>query len=266
MIKRLSVFIILLIGLAGCASQAEKNLHPELYNVPKVYNKPLKKVPDPARGRATVAVYAFKDLTGQRKNSDRIANLSAAVTQGAETLLIRSLQRLNGGKWFRVIERVNLDQLIKERQIIRSVNQDKNSEFKMPPLIYAGAMISGGIVGYDSNTTSGGVGARIWGVGVSRELRKDTVIVSLRITSVVSGEILASVLVTKTIYSVVDSATIVKFLKPTTNPLAIEFEAGVSINESTTIAIQKAIDAAVVELIYEGKRKNVWKFKKGSKR
>lgn len=262
MIKKVIPFL-LAIGLAGCASQAEEKLHPELYNAPKVYNKPLKRVPDPSRGQATVAVYSFKDLTGQRKNSDKIASLSAAVTQGAETLLIRSLQKLNNGKWFRVIERVNLDQLIKERQIIRSVNQDNNPNYKMPPLMYAGAMISGGIVGYDSNTTSGGIGARVYGIGAGRELRKDTVVVSLRITSVTSGEILASVLVTKTIYSVVDSASVVKFLKPTTNPLAIEFEAGVSVNESTTIAIQKAIDAAVVELIYEGKRKNIWSFKKG---
>jgi curli production assembly/transport component CsgG len=66
----------------------------------------------------TVAVYGFRDLTGQNKPNDRLALFSKAVTQGAEVFLIKSLQ--DSKNWFRVVERVGLDNLIKERQLIRN--------------------------------------------------------------------------------------------------------------------------------------------------
>ena len=36
----------------------------------------------------------------------------------------------------------------------------------LKPMLFAGLIIEGGIVGYDSNTQSGGAGARYFGLGI----------------------------------------------------------------------------------------------------
>ena len=43
--------------------------------------------------------------------------------------------------------------------------------------------------------------------------------------------------------------------------ISIESEVGYSINESVNLATQRAIEAAVVEMIKEGERKKHWQFK-----
>ena len=71
--------------------------HLELLNLP------------PAKERPVVAVYGFKDLTGQRKSEDNIASFSTAVTQGGTAMVIDALKTAGGGTWFRVVERTGLD-------------------------------------------------------------------------------------------------------------------------------------------------------------
>ena len=71
---------------------------------------------------------------------------------------------------------------MKERQLIRSTREvygEKNVTLK--PLLFAGLIIEGGIVGYDSNTAAGGLGARFFGIGSSTEYRVDTVTVAMRV-------------------------------------------------------------------------------------
>ena len=77
-----------------------------------------------AKYKPIVAVYRFQDLTGQRKNRDNIADFSTAVTQGANAFVIDALKTAGKGSWFRVVERVGLDNLVKERQIIRSAREE----------------------------------------------------------------------------------------------------------------------------------------------
>ena len=60
---------------------------------------------------------------GRGKPADNIANLSSAVTQGAEIYLIKALMDLADGNFFSVVERGGLDNLIKERQLIRNTRQ-----------------------------------------------------------------------------------------------------------------------------------------------
>ena len=64
----------------------------------------------------------------------------------------------------------------------------------------------------------------------------------------------------KTILSTKISATVFKFLDMGTKLL--ETEAGITDNESTTYAVRKAIEQAVIEIITEGEQKELWKFKK----
>jgi curli production assembly/transport component CsgG len=125
-------------------------------------------------------------------------------------------------------------------------------------------MIDGGIVGYDSNIGTGGIGARFLGVGADQQYRKDEVTVMLRLISVNTGEILLSTGATKTIYSTGYNTNIMKFIDAGTK--SFELEAGASINEPTTYAIRVAIEAAIVDMIKEGVNKKVWSYKKGKKK
>jgi curli production assembly/transport component CsgG len=86
-------------------------------------NKEFNTLPAPATGPVVAAVYGFTDKTGQRKPSEKMANISFAVTQGAEVWVIKALQEVGQGQWFKVVERVGLDNLTKERQIIRQARE-----------------------------------------------------------------------------------------------------------------------------------------------
>ncbi len=55
---------------------------------------------------------------------------------------------------------------------------------------------------YNTNLISGGAGARYLGIGTSKQYREDVVVVSLRLVSVSTGEILMEILTSKAILSV----------------------------------------------------------------
>jgi len=162
---------------------------------------------------------------------------------------------------------VGLENLIKERQMIRQMReqyQGKDAK-ALPPMMFAGIIMEGGIVGYDSNTLTGGSGVRIFGIGASTQYQSDTVTVTLRTVSVSTGEILTTVTVTKTVLSYMDKLTLLRFVDDGTQfgagANALEGELGGSINESINRAIDVAVQAAVVNTINEGARKGHWSFK-----
>ena len=219
-------------------------------------------IPAPAAGKpVSVAVYSFADKTGQRRPQANVASLSSAVTQGAETFLIQALQGVGQGQWFEVVERVGIDNLTKERLIIRQMREayEGNNAKPLMPMQFAGMIIEGGIVGYDTTVNSGGAGMRIFGIGKQTQWSQDTVTISVRAVSVNTGKVLAVVTVQKTILSTADSATALKFFDAGTQ--AFEAEAGLTINEPGTYAVKAAIEMAVVELIKEGQRKSIWDYK-----
>lgn len=247
--------------LTGCASVNNRinGFDDPVVTTPKLKAEDLLKEPD--AGSVAVAVYNFRDMTGQRKSSQNIASLSSAVTQGADAYLVKSLQEVGGGKWFKVLERGGLDNLIKERQLIRQMRelyQGKDAQ-PLPPMLFAGMILEGGIIGYDSNNLSGGSGARILGIGASSEYRQDEVTISLRAVSVATGEVLVTVNISKTVISFQDKAGVLKFYEAGTKSL--ELEVGSATNESMNKAVQLAIHAGVVELIQQGAAKGHWKFK-----
>ena len=187
--------------------------------------------------------------------------MSKAVTQGSVNLLIKALKDAGDGKWFRVVERDSLQSLLQERKLIRTTRQMTQGENAQPlgPMLYAGAYITGGIVGYDSNTVSGGVGARYLGIGARTEYRHDTVTVMLRLINVVSGEVELAIMAEKTILSISTGADVFRYLDLDTQLL--EIEAGVAMNEPVTYAVRKVIEASVVELINAGEVKGLWSYK-----
>ena len=222
-----------------------------------LYEK-LEEVSPPVQ-RVPIAVYSFIDMTGQRKPGDGVALISMAVTQGAHVWLLQSLKRAGGGEWFMVVERIGLANLLKERQIIRQTRETHGDKDKLKPLLFAGVLIEGGIVGYDTNTGNGGMGARLLGIGAQDEYREDSVSVGIRLVSVSTGEILLAVSSEKTILSSRTSATVFRFLDMGTKLL--EVEAGYTENESVTYAVRKAIDKVIIDMINEGSEQGLWEFK-----
>ena len=274
------VGVILLLLISGCASipapmdtcntaimqkLGECIEEAEVVSIPT--NTLLAELP-PAENMPVVAVYAFLDRTGQRKSKDGIASFSTAVTQGAETFLIDSLKTAAKGKWFRVVERTSLDSLVRERQIIRSTREDfatkegnEDAPTGIQPLLFAGILLEGGIIGYDANIESGGRGARYLGIGASNQYRRDVVTVSLRGISTLTGEILLNVQTTKTILSVGGGYDVFRFVDMDTK--LVEIEDGVANNEGVTKATRSAIELAVLELIYQGHDRGFWKITGG---
>ena len=228
-------------------------------STPEILYEPLEEIAPPVR-KVPIAVYAFTDKTGQRKQTGNIALISTAVTQGAEIWLIQALKKASKGEWFQVVERTALDNLLKERQIIRQTRETAGDEDStLSPLLFAGVILEGGIVGYDTNTFTGGSGARALGVGLNTEIRKDTVTVGIRLISVATGEILLAISSEKTILSTQISGDVFKFIDMGTK--LIEMETGYTENESVTYAVRKAIEHAVLQIIKDGAKENLWEIK-----
>jgi len=256
------LLIIATLCLGGCVTV------PKIED-PKLSLSPLQEKFDNIKSldgpKITIAVYEFTDKTGQRKPSEKFSQLSSAVTQGAEVWVIEALQKIGNGTWFQVVERIGLDNLIKERQLIRSTREQYEEEKskQLKPLKFAGIIVEGGVVGYDSNILTGGAGARYLGIGVQQQYRVDNVTVSMRIVSVSTGEVLLTVAVEKTILSVSYGSSVFKFLDLGTR--AIETESGITENEPVNYAVRSAIEQAVVEIILQGQQKGLWKFKEEKK-
>lgn len=255
--KKLLSLILFAGMLSGCASIVHIP-EPEPAQPVKQTNTALVDLPAPMQ-KVVVAVYGFADKTGQRKPSENLANISFAVTQGAESVLIETLQRAANGRFFKVVERVGLENLTKERQIIRQTRQGVGDQTALPPMLFAGVIMEGGIIGYDANTLTGGAGARYLGIGPSTQYRQDVVTVNLRAVSVQTGEVLLSVSTTKTIISTGTSFTFFRFFDMGTKSL--ETEIGNTINEPVNYAVRAAIEAAVVELVNRGAAKGYWRFR-----
>ena len=231
---------------------------PEVVRLPAY--KELLNLP-PAEQMPIVAVYQFLDKTGQRKDVGQGQSFSTATTQGGLELLIDALKTAGGGTWFRVAERQGLDHLVRERQIIRSGREEVAKALgtepqKLKPMLFAGMIIEGGIIGYDTNIKTGGRGARLLGIGKSKRYQQDVVTVSIRAVSVLTGEVLLNVQSKKTILSYGGAGDIFKFVDNDTTLL--EFENGVGNNESVTYAVRTAIEAGVLELVYQGHDRGYW--------
>ena len=259
MIKIALILGLLLLSNCAMLQKAGMESKPEVTEMKM--QKEFDTVPAPAQKKITVAVYSFQDKTGQRRNTPNIASFSTAVTQGAEPFLIKALQDVGKGQWFDVVERVNVDNLIKERTIIKQMRDayEGNNSKAVPPLQFAGIIVEGGIIGYDSGMESGGAAYKWLGIGPQSQYSKDIVTVSLRAISVSSGRVLTTITVSKTIYSTADSIAILKAFRGGT--AFFEAETGLTINEPTTLAVKATVEAAVVELIKEGERKGIWSFK-----
>lgn len=217
----------------------------------------------PVNKKVPVAVYNFNDQTGQFKALENGSTFSTAVTQGSTSILIKALE---DSGWFKPIERENFQNLSTERSIISNTQKEylktNPNEPSLPPLLYAGLILEGGIVSYDTNIVTGGVGARYFGVGGSAQYRQDRITIYLRAVSTNNGEILKTIYVSKTILSQALDASFFRFVR---FQRLLEAETGITQNEPLQIAVKDAIEKAVHDLIIEGVKDGHWSAREGKK-
>jgi curli production assembly/transport component CsgG len=247
------------VGHTNCADLLKCEEKPEIVR-PTLQS--LLDLPKPNQ-KAVVSVYAFPDLTGQRKPSTKMALFSTAVTQGADSYVINALKYAANGEFFTVLDRgsSSLNNLSKERQIIKNqrVSVEGSGATKLPPLLFAGIIIEGGILSYESNLLSGGNGFRIKGFSpATNQWREDLVTVSMRVVLTQTGEVIMTKTVSKKILSASVSRDVWRFWEQGTE--LIELETGYTQTEATGYAIRSAIEKAVLELILEGTDKQFWDY------
>lgn len=242
-----TLFAVLL--LPSCA-MLEK---PELFRTDAVVDAPselMTSIHTSAKPRFAmpVGVYAFRDQTGQYKPQENVSSFSTAVTQGATAMLTQVL--LETG-WFAPLEREGLQNLLTERKIVTS--NKKNPE--LPSLKEARILFEGGIIGYESNLSTGGIGAEYFGIGASEMYREDQITLYLRAVDVYTGQVLMSVSSTKKVFSQQLRTGLFRYVS--VNRLA-EMEAGYSTNEPVQYCVRQAMESAVQAIILQGQTKGFW--------
>jgi curli production assembly/transport component CsgG len=253
---------MLSLGMGGCTitGSAQDPLdHPATLVPDTKSGIALEALPPPAR-KLDVSVYSFPDLTGQNKPNDNFAEFSRALTQGAGPVLIDVLTKAGGGAWFDVVERNDLQPLLQERQIIQNTRTaaEGDKAASLPPLRFAGILLEGGVIGYDADETTGGIGANYLGIGADTQYRQDIITVALRAVSVQTGRVLASVTTTKTLYSVQVHGSAFQFAAV---DALLQAEAGYTKNAPATLAVREGVQLAVYALIFEGVKNHLWQFK-----
>lgn len=260
--------------LSGCAGRLPTLRSQATVGYTSATHKDLTSLPPPKQ-KIVVAVYKFRDQTGQYKSSPNVTTFSTAVTQGATSMLIQALQKSG---WFIPVEREGLPDLLTERKVVRASREQQKSQAgaekknggngeaekkngeaekppSLPPLIFASVILDGGIIAYDSNLVTGAIGAKYFGLGGSAQIRRDAVTVYLRPVAVSNGKILNSVMTSKTILSTMVDVGLFRFVR---FKRLFETEAGLSANEPPQMAVVEAIEKAVYSMIIEGILDKSW--------
>lgn len=238
--------------LAGCSlvPKPDLNITPAQINPVSSIMRELQESSSP-KYPIPVAVYSFRDQTGQYKPQQNVSSFSTAVTQGATSMLVQTLIDSN---WFTPVEREGLQNLLTERKIIsKNLNKDKGKP--IPTLTNARLLLEGGVVSYETNTSTGGSGLEYFGIGASELYREDQVTIYLRAVDVHSGKVMMSVNTTKRIYSQQMRAGLTRFTS--LNRLA-EAEFGYTTNEPVQLCVLQAIELAVAEIIDKGVQQGYW--------
>lgn len=262
---KIKIFLILLGTLNSCGTMMNLPAEGDPSTLGEItpYTKQLKELPAPDE-KIVIGVYKFKDQTGQYKMAENGSNWSTAIPQGTTSILLKALE---DSKWFRPIERENIGNLLNERQIIRSTRKEyevaKDGKTiisdQLPPLLYAGILLEGGIISYDSNVMTGGIGARYFGIGGGTQYRQDRVTVYLRIVSSMTGEILKTVYTSKNILSTSVNGSFFRYID---TDRILEAELGFTQNEPVSLAVTQAIEKAVYTLILESVEDGTFRIEK----
>ncbi len=247
--------IPLILSTWGCGAWLHQPMRPSQARIGELTSTYylLKSLPKPVEP-IVAAVYKFQDQTGQYKLSENGGSFSTAVTQGGTTILIRALEESG---WFIPIERENIGNLLNERKLIRSshIQYGGDPNKAVPPLLFAGIILEGGIVSYDANIITGGAGLRYFGTGGSGQYRQDRVTVYLRAVSTNTGKVLKTVYTSRTLLTQAVDVGLFRFVS---FKRLLEFETGYTYTEPSELAVTEAIEKAVQVLVLEGLEEGLW--------
>lgn len=245
-----AVFLLGVALLGGCSliPKPAINISAASIDAPSMLMQELQQGNKP-RQAIPVSVYTFRDQTGQYKPQANVSSFSTAVTQGATSILT---QTLLDSHWFAPLEREGLQNLLTERKIHGS----NKKAAELPPLKEARLLFEGGIISYETNLTTGGIGAEYFGVGASELYREDQVTIYLRAVDVYTGQVLLSVASNKKVFSQELRAGLFRYVS--LNRL-MEAEGGYSTNEPVQYCVKQAIETAVAELISQGQQRGFWR-------
>lgn len=255
--RALSFVTAVVIIMGGCATPMKDLTHkqPPQSGIETMASDELQNLPELSQ-KITVAVYEFDDQTGQYKQSETVTSFSTAVSQGATSILMEVLQQAG---CFKVVERENYAQLQNERTVIRNMEmQQGKAKSILPPLRPANILIGGGIVSYDTNTLSGGLGAKYYGIGGFGDARTDEMTISLRATDVMTGEMMIAVTTSKKILSQRVDFGVYRFISL---QRLLEIEMGYAKNEPRNVCLRSALERAVVDLVVKGILEGCWSLK-----
>ena len=249
--------LVVLLLCSACSTVPPSNVKSNARLTPASrITRDLTQLPEP-KARIAVAVYGFRDQTGQFKPSPD-SSYSTSVTQGAASMLVKALK---DSGWYLPVEREGLQNLLTERKIVRAIESptEKGKPLvNLPNLMPASLIIEGGVIAFESNVRTGGKGANYLGVGANTQYRIDQVTVSLRGIDIRTGQVLNAVSVTKTIYSYQFSASLYKY---TSYQHLLQAETGYTTNEPAQLAVREAIEAAVVHMTAQGVRDRLLELK-----
>jgi curli production assembly/transport component CsgG len=214
----------------------------------------LAELKEPKGEAIFVGVYNFVDQTGQKAVTDRqVSEMSSAVPQGLSAMLVQELERAGNGKYYRVVERENVDALLGERRIAAAMLGD-NAQEQLGNLFVPGVLLTGGAVSYDRNVSQRIMGVGLASVNGTDEIVSDQVGIVIRAVSVKTGEVLATVMTTKTVVSRQRGAHVLAIIGE--NVAAAEL--GGASNEPVSVATRLAIAAGVIELTKQGEADGWW--------
>ena len=244
-------------ALAGCAqtSSGSLGIAPRVGALTKT-GKALAEMPRASRP-LNVAVYEFPDLTGQNKPNSLYADYSRAITQGASAIVADALKTAGSGTWFNVVERSNLDSLLRERRLIQDTFTvlKKDPKHLVSPLQFAEYIVTGGIVSFDAPISVASTSGSYVGIGGELSQSRNLVTINMRLVRVKDGAVMKSINVSRPIVVQTAGVTANRFLTPSR---MLNAEVGFTVAEATQIAVRETIEAGVYELAREGLTLAVW--------
>ncbi|WP_136795392.1 MULTISPECIES: CsgG/HfaB family protein [Desulfosediminicola] len=244
-------FLALTALLSSCAGPMTETMTPAQLGFKTRASEDLLNLPKP-KGKVIIAVYKFSDQTGQYKPHPTSTSFSTSVTQGATSMLLEALKKSD---WFIPVEREGLNNLLTERKIIMAKLKAEGMENALPKLLHAPVLLEGGIISYEHNVSTGGLGAAHLGISGSTQYQKDQVGIYLRAVDVQRGDVLLAVSTTKSILSFEVRFGYFKFIE--IDEIA-EGEAGYTRNEPPQLCVLEAMEKAVMSMIIEGILERKW--------
>ena len=245
--------IFLLGALTACTTGENLKIQPPSVEKQSEFSE-LSDLTKPISDPLIVGVYSFTDQTGQRAVLSRnTSEMSSAIPQGLNAILVQELKLAGEGDWYRVVERETFSDVLNERRIVAAA-LGAEAEQKLPNLLLPGIILTGGAVSYDRKIHEKFSGFGISSVNGNTQVQSDQVGVVLRAVSVQTGEVIESVYASKEVLSQVSSLSGLRVFNTST----LAFEVGNAINEPVSLAVRQAIASAIIELTRRGIKRGWW--------